>query len=372
MNYHLARLRAVQEELGGDYIGIEIVGGEGDAEYKGLPFRDDERDGLNIITLFPNQDFSQLSILQISQRLLQTLQQLSPECVALCGYHRVENLVALSWAKSTSRSAILMIASKQDDAPRHYWQEWLKGLIVKQFDGYLVGGSTQRQYMSALGAPDNRIFEGYDVVDNALFAEAAAAARQNEQQLRLDLGLPSRYFMAACRFVSKKNLPLLLEAYHLYRQTSTTAWSLVICGGGPLEAEVRQIIKDQQIPDVLFPGFHKSKELGTYYGLASCFILPSIQEQWGLVVNEAMAAGLPVLVSQTSGCAPDLVQEGVNGSTFDPTNSMQLAELMEEIAQSGDSLNHMGTASQKLIERHSPDVFGKNLVLTMKAAQQRT
>jgi glycosyltransferase involved in cell wall biosynthesis len=94
----------------------------------------------------------------------------------------------------------------------------------------------------------------------------------------------------------------------------------------------------KQIPDVLFPGFRKGKELGTYYGLASCFILPSLQEQWGLVVNEAMAAGLPVLVSQTSGCAPDLVQEGVNGFTFDPTNPMQLAELMEKIAQSGDSL----------------------------------
>jgi hypothetical protein len=190
MNYHLARLRAVQDRLDQRCVAIEIVGGQGDADYQGLPFRDDDREGLDIITLFPKQDFSQLSVLQISQRLLQLLQHLSPEYIALCGYHRMENLVALGWAKATNRSTILMIDSKQDDVPRHYWQEWLKGLIVKQFDGYLVAGTAHRQYVSALGARENRIFEGYDVVDNAFFAEAAAAARQNEQQLRLDLGLP--------------------------------------------------------------------------------------------------------------------------------------------------------------------------------------
>ena len=367
--YHLARLRTVQEQLNGDCIGIELVGGYGDSDYYGLPFRDFERTGLNIITLFPDKDFHQVSTLQLSTRLLQILIEVRPKNIILPGYHRIENLVALAWTKATGRISILMTDSKKNDSKRWILKEYLKGAIVKQFNGYLVGGSAHRQYMSFLGAPDNHIFEGYDVVDNKLYFEASETARQNQNQLRVELDLPKKYFLAVCRFVSKKNLPLLLEAYRIYRENSDTAWSLVICGDGPLKAELLEIVEKKQIPNVFFPGFHKGKELGIYYGLATCFILPSIQEQWGLVVNEAMAARLPILVSNTAGCAPQLIQEGVNGFTFDPTNSTKLAELMGKMTSSEDLLADMGASSQHLIKSYSPEVFANNLLLAINAAQ---
>jgi len=370
MNYHLARLRAIQARLHGDCIGIELVGGYGDADYHGLPFRDRERSGLNVITLFPDRNLSEVSPFQLSQKLLQTLQEFAPEQIVLCGYHRLENLAALAWAKLTHRPAILMIESKQDDAPRRIIQEKLKGLLVQQFDSYLVGGTPQRQYMLMLGGSQERIFEGYDVVDNQLFSEVACAVRQDTEQNRADLNLPKRYFMAACRFVPKKNLSMLLESYRLYRKIHPVdGWSLVICGGGSLETELHQLIKIKQIPDVYLPGFYQGKELGRYYGLASCFIHASIQEQWGLVVNEAMAAGLPVLVSRTCGCARDLVQEGINGFTFDPTDPHALAQLMSKITLSGSRLKTMGAASQSAIAHYSPEIFARNLCLAMETAK---
>lgn len=370
MNYHLARIRATQDLLDGNCISIELVGGYGDADYYGLPFRSQERAGLNIMTLFPDKNFNEISPLQLSQKLLQALQELAPEHVALCGYHRIENLAALAWAKLTRRSAILMIDSKQDDAPRQSVQEKLKGLLVRQFDSYLVAGIPHREYMLGLGASQACIFQSYDVVDNQFFAATAQAARLSAERSRADLGLPERYFMAACRFVLKKNLPMLLEAYRLYRDIHPVhGWGLVICGGGPLEVELRQLIEIRKIPDVYLPGFHQGKELGRYYGLASCFIHPSIQDQWGLVVNEAMAAGLPVLVSHTCGCVQDLVQESVNGFTFNPMDPPALAKLMSQITQKSDSqLESMGTASQRLIKQYSPEVFAKNLVLAMDTA----
>jgi 1,2-diacylglycerol 3-alpha-glucosyltransferase len=158
-----------------------------------------------------------------------------------------------------------------------------------------------------------------------------------------------------------------LEAYHFYRQTSDTNWALVICGGGLLEAELRYQVAVQQIPDVFFPGFHKGNELAVYYGLASCFIHPSIQEQWGLVVNEAMASGLPVLVSRFCGCVPNLVREGINGFTFDPTNPLELAKLMDSITRNPAQLECMSTAAQHTIAEYSPDKFAANLVLAMNA-----
>lgn len=368
-SYHLARLRAIHERLAGDCIGIELVGGFGDADCCGLPFRVQERSGINIVTLFPDRNLDQISLFQLSQKLLQTLQELAPQHVALCGYHRIENLAALAWGKLTRRPVILMTESKRDDAPRENLQEGLKGLLVRQFDSYLVGGIPHSEYMLALGASHDRIFEGYDVVDNQLIAEVAYTARLSAEQIRADLNLPKRYFMAACRFVPKKNLPMLLEAYMLYREIHPVdGWGLVICGGGPLEAELHQLIKEKNIPDVYLPGFHQGRELGKYYGLASCFIHPSIQEQWGLVVNEAMAAGLPVLVSQTCGCVQNLVREGVNGFTFNPTDPPALAQLMSKMAHSGLQLESMGAASQRIVERYTPEVFAENLILAMEAA----
>jgi 1,2-diacylglycerol 3-alpha-glucosyltransferase len=369
MNYHLARLSALQTQLNDSCIGIELFGGYGDKDYYGLPFRDQRRSGLNIITLFP-EDFHQVSFYQLTYRLLQTLQELSPGAIALCGYHRLENLVALLWAKIHHCPTILMIASKADDAPRQLLQEKLKGWIIRQFDGYLVGGIPQRHYMANLGAPRDRVFEGYDVVNNQLFASTAATARSHAPKLRRQLNLPDRYFIVASRFVPKKNLILLLQAYQRYRQITATPWSLVLCGSGPLEAQLQQFIATENLPEVYFPGFYPSEDLGNYYGLASCLIHPSIQEQWGLVVNEAMAAGLPILVSRTCGCVPNLLKEGSNGFSFDPTNLEELAQRMAQISQhSPETLAEMGSASQKLIAQYGPALFAENMLKALQASK---
>src|SRR5262249_59830905 len=99
----------------------------------------------------------------------------------------------------------------------------------------------------------------------------------------------------------------------------TAAWKLVLLGEGEQRAKLEGLRDALGLRnDVSMPGFKQYDELPAYYGLASAFVHTSTTEQWGLVVNEAMAAGLPVLVSERCGCGPDLVREGVNGFTFDP------------------------------------------------------
>ena len=112
-------------------------------------------------------------------------------------------------------------------------------------------------------------------------------------------------------------------------------WSLVLLGDGPLKSDLCRLISDLRLDAcVHLPGFKQYHELPVYYGLASAFVHASTTEQWGLVVNEAMASGLPVLVSNRCGCAQDLVKEGVNGFTFDPCNVEQLAQLMLKFQRS--------------------------------------
>jgi len=116
------------------------------------------------------------------------------------------------------------------------------------------------------------------------------------------------------------------------------------------------------------PGFKQYHELPEYYARAGAFVHASTTEQWGLVVNEAMASGLPVIVSNRCGCAADLVQEGVNGFTFDPTNVAQLADLMLTISNFTFPISNFSAASRGIIKNWGPDRFASGLQQAAEAA----
>ena len=124
--------------------------------------------------------------------------------------------------------------------------------------------------------PRERIWTGYDVVDNQAFADGAAAARSQADSLRRRLGLPERYFLFVGRFAPEKNLPRLLEAYARYRTAAGhQAWGLVLVGGGPLETELR--VRAQELRDVVFAGFQQGDAVSAYYGL--CLLSGSSEHQ---------------------------------------------------------------------------------------------
>ena len=231
-----------------------------------------------------------------------------------------------------------------------------------------------------LGLPRERIFLGYDAVDNQYFGRKAEEVRNAECGVRTRYGLPERYFLASARFTEKKNLPRLIQAYASYRQKaesrpvlrSSTAeggkqtadiWDLVLLGDGPLREALNAQVSTLNLHGHLhMPGAKPYSSLPTYYGLASAFVHASTTEQWGLVVNEAMASGLPVLVSNRCGCALDLVQEGVNGFTSDPYNTERLADAMLRLWRMEDGeLNRMADAGQRIIANWGPDRFAAGL-----------
>ncbi len=254
------------------------------------------------------------------------------------------------------------------------WGEAVKRRVVGLFGAALVGGAPHRAYARSLGMSDDAVFYGYDAVDNSHFAGGASAARATAGTWREALGLPERFFLAVSRFVEKKNLIRLLDAYACYRRTTTgSCWSLVVLGDGALrstiEAQVRGLRLDEHI---LLGGVKQYDELPIYYGLASAFVHASTTEQWGLVVNEAMASGLPVLVSERCGCVPDLVRDGVNGFTFDPYDVEALAGLMQRVAAMTDEQRHaMGQASQRIIADWGPERFADGLMRAVQVAMSR-
>jgi glycosyltransferase involved in cell wall biosynthesis len=247
----------------------------------------------------------------------------------------------------------------------------IKKRVVRLFSAGVGGGTPQQEYLQRLGIAPGRTFQGCTVVDNHYFAEAAAAARRSAASTRTSLGLPENFFLTIARFIPEKNLFGLLNAYACYRQEAgARAWKLVLLGDGPLKAQLLEERTRLGLDeDVLMPGFKQYSELPSYYGLAGAFVLPSVSETWGLVINEAMAAGLPVLVSEFCGCARDLVVAGKNGFTFHPHDTGGLARLMLQLSGGACDLAAMSRHSQELVGRWSPEALAETMCRAAIAAR---
>jgi glycosyltransferase involved in cell wall biosynthesis len=277
-------------------------------------------------------------------------------------------LAALAWTRRRRGVAICLMDSKYDDFPRPAWKEWLKRMVYRGFDAALVGGVHSRHYAQLLGVRPENIFVGCDVVDNEFFARGAARARENAGPLRTAHRLPEDYFLYVGRLDEKKNVSRLLAAYEQYlRLAGEPAWGLVICGSGPLEDRLRREARELGLAQVIFAGFKQLEELPVYYGLARGLIMHSLGDTWGLAVNEAMASGLPVLVSKACGCAPDLVQEEVNGFTFDPYDVEGMAQLLRYVSSGVVDLSAMGEASKRIIAGWGLETYAQNLLQAVAA-----
>lgn len=296
-------------------------------------------------------------------KLKQCLERLKPDAVLLPGYALPAARAGLEWCRRHNVASIIMSDSKEDDAPRVWWREKIKGRLVRRFDAGLVAGDIHKEYLVKLGMNPAAIFPGYDVVGNKEFHPLRI------RHLAKPIERP--YFLAINRFVCKKNLLFLIRAYADYRRRITNAetWDLVLCGEGKLRAQIENIIIENRTAHVVhLPGFLEQDDLLPYFAHAKYFVHASLQEQWGLVVNEAMAAGLPVLVSKTCGCFADLVVEGVNGFGFDPTDETELVDLMLRVSSDEAKLTQMGEASLAHIQKFSPEYFADNLIQTVEYA----
>jgi glycosyltransferase involved in cell wall biosynthesis len=242
--------------------------------------------------------------------------------------------------------------------------------------------------------PRVRIFTGYDVVDNDYFRQKAEEVRSQrssasanqpsrkataaqeataDREVRQKYALPENYFLASARFVEKKNLSALISAYAQYRDrlkgTGVTdpgynggaPWDLVLLGDGPMRETLNSQLSTLNLNEhVHLPGFEPYDELPVYYALANAFVHASTTEQWGLVVNEAIASGLPVIVSNRCGCVSELVNG--NGFTFDPTNEDELAtRLLEMASLSDEERKHLGENSYGIAANFAPERFGEGL-----------
>jgi glycosyltransferase involved in cell wall biosynthesis len=216
--------------------------------------------------------------------------------------------------------------------------------------------------MEKLGVPQSRIQGGYDCVDNDKIAGLVAQyrARQGGTQ-------PAGYFLCIARLIPTKNIPGVLTAYHSYTRLlpdSSPPAELVICGEGPERRRIEEYIQLLELGKLVrLVGELKGIE-AVAAQLANCraLILASTQEEpWGLVVNEALAASRPVVVSKQCGCARDLVEHGVNGFVFDAEDSGELARHILWLHANNELLETMGKRSRKIADGFTTSRFAASV-----------
>jgi 1,2-diacylglycerol 3-alpha-glucosyltransferase len=365
-HYHHARMAAFAEAWRHPANIIQITDTDSVRALEARP----ERLPYALHTLLPGVPCHEALHRALGGLLSRALDRVRPAVVCINGWSSGGALEALRWSLRNGARVIVMSESTAIDELRRWFKERVKRRVLALCSAALVGGAPHVSYLESLGVPRNRIFDGYDVVDNEHFQAAAEAARRDPSATRARLGLPDRYFLAVSRFERKKNLPRILQAYAEYRRLAGgSAWDLALLGDGELRPALAQLTSSLGLDgSVRMPGFASYADLPAWYALSQCFIHASTTEQWGLVVNEAMASGAPVLVSNRCGCCSDLVREGRNGYSFDPFDAGALAGLMRRYQCEDGALGGMAAAGSSLIREWGPPRFARNLSLAAEAA----
>ena len=298
--------------------------------------------------------------LLLNRGVAQALAAANPDVILCGGYNYIASWQALLWARAKKLSFLLWSESNlQDLRGGHAIVEFLKRRFLRMCTGFVVPGRSALEYLRAHRIEEARIVVAPNAVDNELFRANAAIARTNAASLRRELELPERYFLFVGRLVSEKGAFDLLSAYAKLDASLREHVGLVFAGDG----ESRRLLERQAAsiaPGVVrFAGFVQREELAQYYALADALVLPTYTDPWGLVVNEAMACGLPVILSRAAGCASDLLRDDETGLLIPPRNVEALARAMRLIAEQPEIRASMGARAGQYIRSYSPEAWAK-------------
>lgn len=335
-----------------DLYAIELFG-------KGSPYNFDDYNNAEQWwnCLFPSKSATELDKEQIKAALFKALDAIDADVVIGPSIVFFAGALGLQWAKKNKCRFIMFDDARPAQVKRNFIVQWVKDLITAQADALWLP--------SAHYADDYHMFKkhvhffyGFSTIDNSLFNSATIYQPDHKE------------IICVARLVPIKNIDNLLRAWQLVEQQDNTV-NLNIIGDGPEYQALLTLAKELKLTKVVFSGIVANSQLSGHYHQAVAFILPSWSETWGLVVNEAMAAGLPVLLSSGVNAARNLLQDGVNGYAFSPADINEISEVILRFSSLTDSQRvEMSVASLRLIDDMSYQHMGEQLIIALKHISQ--
>jgi len=228
-------------------------------------------------------------------------------------------------------------------------------LIVRHSDACIAPGKRAKEYLIYLGADEKKIFMARNTVDIDHFRRVSQLTRKDRCEIKQSQGIRTRkLILYVGQLIEKKGVKYLVEAYSQLRKEYDDV-GLLILGYGYKKQELKKLCQSQNVPDVYFVDHVEIDEMPKFYGIADLFVLPSRQDIWGLVLNEAMACGLPVITTKKVGASVDLVREGINGWIVAEENPAELYEAIKKIVVNSSLRQKMGQESSRIIQRFDID-----------------
>jgi glycosyltransferase involved in cell wall biosynthesis len=288
------------------------------------------------------------------------------------GYNYLASWEALWWARRNGVDFVLWSESNShDDRGKFAWVELMKSRFLARCDRFVVPGKASLDYLQSLGCLPEQISVAPNAVDNEWFMERSESERARAHELREKLGLPARFILFAGRLVPEKGVFDLLDAYGRLGDDIRSQIGLVFAGNGASKAELEKRAKQIRSGQISFTGFVQREDLAGLYALAEALILPTHSDPWGLVVNEAMACGLPIVVSSAAGCSADLVENGWNGYVVPPGNTEKLRSAIDSLLRSAELRGRMSARSRERIRNYSPEACAAGLAAVAFSTRRR-
>jgi glycosyltransferase involved in cell wall biosynthesis len=272
----------------------------------------------------------------LSRGVVRALRRFRPDAVGVGGWNQPAFWLALAYCRTRRIPLLVWIESTARDARSEARPLALaRGAMVRGAAGAFVPGTASAEFARSLGV------ELVELAPNAIDASVFEQAAVDRS------GRPSCTFLYAGRLDVEKGLDTLLEAFR------DVPGELVVVGAGSDEERLRRLAPDR----VRFEGPKDRDELVRYYADADVFVLPSRSEPWGMVLNEAAAAGLPLIASEEAGAAHDLVEEGGNGYRVRAGDVAALRAALDRLAKDADLRARLGARSRELAARFTPEAW---------------
>lgn len=349
-NYHLARINSLTAHF--DVVAIEM---KSKSTIYDWVIPNEAYFAFKKITLFDGS--SKVSLTGIIKKLNKIISDESFSFALIPGWESDLAFCMLQLCEKKGIKPILMSESQEDDSKRSVFKEFIKKLIVSRFNMAMVGGMVHELYLRKLGF-NGMIAYGYNIVDNQHFRNASDS---NQLGFLKD----DNYVLISSRLVERKNIRAAIQVWSQLTQRDDLNFKvpkLYICGSGPDRVKLESLVNELNLNQyVFFKGFVAYEEMPYYYQNALFLLHPSKTEQWGLVVNEAMAAGCPVAVSCRCGSARSMVIPKFNGEIFEPFSLGSLENVIIEMMDP-EQRRLYSERSKELVGTYEPTRFGAAVV----------
>lgn len=273
--------------------------------------------------------------------------------VVICvGYTPFTPIISFLFCKIFKKPFILWCGTtiQSEQSKKNPFNRFIKKIIIKKSNAYLAYGSYAKDFLIKYGAKDKNIFICSNAVDNEIFFKCTKRYKKKIGQIKKQLEVgQNKIILYIGQLIKRKGIFNLLKAFKLVKKEIQNV-SLLIIGSGPIETKLKQYCRENKLADVLFMGFKQKDELIKHYAIADIFVLPSSNEVWGLVINEAMACGLPIITTNQVGASGDIVKNGVNGYIIEPKDSEMLSKKILKILKNDNLKKQMGKRSRQIIE----------------------